>query len=294
MIYTPTRPKQVHTLIRKSYALSDVLPYINWIYFYYAWGLTGQKAQIPEGKAQKEKLKTEAFEMIERLDKQFQTHVHILLCETRVDGEDIYLPAYKKNIPLLRQQTDHGNNRFLSLSDFIAQTNTVSPETKATDYIGLFAATIDKAAESQFEDDPYHKMMAQTICDRLVEASVEMAHKEIRTVDWGYAQEEDMPISDLLINRFQGIRPAVGYPSLPDQSMNFILAELLNYKDLGITLTETGAMQPHASVSGLMIAHPEANYFNIDCIGEDQFEDYAKRRHIDKDKLRSFLAGVLG
>lgn len=294
MTYTPTRPKQVHQLIRKSYKLSDTIPYINWIYFYYAWGLTGQKGQTEEGKAQKAKLKTEALDMIARLDKQFQTHVHILFCETAVDGEDIYLPAYKQIIPLLRQQTDNGSNKFLSLSDFISSAQKISSETDATDYIGLFAATIDNAAESQFEDDPYNKMMAQTLCDRLVEASVEMAHEEVRKTDWSYVPDEDISISDLLISRFQGIRPAVGYPSLPDHSVNFVLAELLNYPQLGITLTETGAMQPHASVSGLMIAHPDANYFYIDRIGEDQFEDYAKRRQIDKEKLRPFLAGVLG
>lgn len=294
MTYTPTQPKEIHHLIKKSYALSEAVPYINWIYFYYAWGLTGQKGQTPEGKAQKAQLKEEAIEMVNQLAVHYRTHVHILFCETSIDGEDLFFPAYNKRIPLLRQQTDHGNNRFLSLSDFIDTTQVLSQSTTATDYVGLFAATIDKAAESQFKDDPYHRMMAQTVCDRLVEASIEMAHEEVRKTDWGYAPEEDLPISELLINGFQGIRPAVGYPSLPDQSINFLLKDLLDFDHLGITLTETGAMQPHASVSGLMIAHPEASYFNIDRIGEDQFEDYARRRQIAPHALRPFLGGVLG
>ena len=95
---------------------------------------------------------------------------------------------------------------------------------------------------------------------------------------WGYAPDESLSIPDLLVEKYQGIRPAVGYPSLPDQSVNFLLDELLGMKQIGITLTEHGAMHPHSSVCGMMLAHPASRYFAVGKIGEDQLEDYARRR----------------
>lgn len=133
------------------------------------------------------------------------------------------------------------------------------------DEIGLFCTTVDAAIE-YYENDPYLRMMAQTLADRLAEATAERI-------------SDEMP----------GIRPAVGYPMMPDMSMNFVLDSILDMKQIGITLTTSGMMQPHASVSGMILPNPGATYFNIGHIGEDQLEDYAQRRGMSKEEIRRFV-----
>jgi cobalamin-dependent methionine synthase I len=136
-------------------------------------------------------------------------------------------------------------------------------------------------------------MMAQLLADRLAEATAERMHQEVRTRYWGYAPDEQLSSDELHMEHFQGIRPAVGYPSLPDASLNFLLDRLLDMSQIGIRLTESGAMRPHASVSGLMMAHPQARYFSIGKIGDDQLADYARRRGIPLQLARKFLAANL-
>ena len=136
-------------------------------------------------------------------------------------------------------------------------------------------------------------MLSQTLCDRLAEATTELMHLQVRRTYWGYASNEDLPIEDLLVGKYQGIRPAIGYPSLPDTSVNFLLDSLLHMARIGISLTETGMMRPHASVSGLMIAHPMARYFELGPIGEDQLRDYARRRGLPEKTVRRFLQRAL-
>ena len=118
-------------------------------------------------------------------------------------------------------------------------------------------------------------------------------HAHVRRVAWGYAPNERLAMDDLLAGRYQGIRPAVGYPSLPDQSINFILDSLLDMQRIGIRLTENGAMHPHSSVSGLMLAHPASRYFSVGRIGWDQLQDYARRRGLPIDMMRKYLAANL-
>ena len=115
--------------------------------------------------------------------------------------------------------------------------------------------------EGLYEQDPYKHLLVQTLSDRLAEAATEKMHEYVRKEAWGYAKEENLGIADLLVEKYQGIRPAVGYPSLPDQSVNFLLDELLDMKQIGISLTENGAMYPHASVCGLMFSHPGFRIF---------------------------------
>jgi len=141
--------------------------------------------------------------------------------------------------------------------------------------------------------DDFKHLLAQTLSDRLAEASTEKMHQEVRTTYWGYAKDEQWSIEDLLVEKFTGIRPAVGYPSLPDQSVNFVLSEWLGFPEICIRLTENGAMVPHASVSGLMLSHPSARYFAVGKIGEDQLEDYARRRGLPVETMRKFLAANL-
>ena len=132
-------------------------------------------------------------------------------------------------------------------------------------------------------------MMVQLLADRLAEAAAERLHEQVRKEFWGYAKDENLSIADMLIERFQGIRPAVGYPSLPDTSLNFVFDDILGMKQIGIRLTESGAMKPHASVSGMMISNPKARYFSIGKIGEDQLEDYARRRGLPVEVIRKFV-----
>ena len=159
--------------------------------------------------------------------------------------------------------------------------------------MGVFATAVDLGLETDFKHDGYQKMQVQLLADRLAEAAAEKLHEEVRRETWGYAPDEHLSMEELHAEHFQGIRPAIGYPSLPDTSLNFVLDELLQFKQIGIRLTESGAMKPHASVSGLMIALPTAHYFSIDKIGEDQLCDYARRRGLPLETVRKFLASNL-
>ena len=189
--------------------------------------------------------------------------------------------VWDTRIPCLRQQQQ--GSEFLCLSDFVGK----------QDRIGVFATTVDHGMETDFDADPYEKMMMQLLADRLAEATAERMHEAVRKEYWGYAADEQLTIPEMLSERWQGIRPAVGYPSLPDTSLNFVLDRLIDMGQIGIRLTTSGAMRPHASVSGLMIAHPAARYFTVGKIGKDQLADYASRRSIPVELMRKFLGGNL-
>ena len=226
--------------------------------------------------------------MLVELEGRYSAHALFGIFTANSDGDDILVDGIR--IPMLRQQHAAGANQTsLCLADFVRPLSKGVP-----DEVGVFATTVDAALEKDFATaDPYRKMMAQTLADRLAEAAAEKMHQEVRTSYWGYAPDERLTIQQLHIEAFQGIRPAVGYPSLPDTSVNFILSDLLDMKQIGIRLTESGMMMPHASVSGLMIAHPKARYFNLGKIGEDQLRDYAARRGVPVELMRRFLSNSL-
>ena len=148
---------------------------------------------------------------------------------------------------------------------------------------------MDIGLETDFASDDFERMMMQLLADRLAEATAEKMHLEVRKRIWGYVPDEQLTMEELHTEKFQGIRPAVGYPSLPDTSLNFVLDSILRFSDIGIRLTESGAMKPHASVSGMMFSHPKARYFSIGKIGEDQLADYAKRRGIPLQLMKKFI-----
>ncbi len=261
-----------------NYGIPDVAPYINWAYFYFAWQLKEEKEQI--------RMRREAEEFLRKLGDCYHTHALFLLSEAHSDGDDIIVKnkaGEDFRLPMLRQQHE-GPSPCLCLSDFL------HPK---TDRIGLFATSVDAGMEHDFDNDPYAKMMAQLLADRLAEATAERMHEEVRKHYWGFSPDEQLSIAELHVEKFQGIRPAVGYPSLPDASMNFLLDSLLDMSQIGIRLTESGAMRPHASVSGLMLAHPQARYFAIGKIGLDQLNDYACRRGIPVGLAKRFLAANL-
>lgn len=232
------------------------------------------------------KLMEDARQILQELDGKLTCQCVFQLFDANTSGDNLLINGVL--FPLLRQQYEHEAGKpNLCLSDFVRPV-----ETGESDKVGIFAATIDDTSQLE-TDDAYRKLLVQTLCDRLVEASVERLHLLVRKEIWGYAPEEHLSIPDLLLEKFQGIRPAVGYPSLPDQSVNFIIDQLINLSSIGITLTENGAMHPHASVSGLMLAHPQARYFSIGKIGEDQLTDYSQRRGLPIETMRKFLAANL-
>ena len=259
-----------------TYDISTLTPYINWPYFFFAW-------QVKE-QAEKDRLREEALRLLGELEGRYHAYGLFELFEANADDDDIIVNG--KRFPLLRQQ--QGKPPYLCLSDFVLPLSRGE-----SDKIGLFATTVDIGLETDFDGDDYQKMLVQLLADRLAEAAAERMHEQVRKEFWGYARDEQLSIPDMLVEKFQGIRPAVGYPSLPDASLNFILDDLLDMKQIGIRLTESGAMKPHASVSGMMLAHPKARYFSIGKIGEDQLGDYARRRGLPIEVCRKFLAANL-
>ena len=275
-----------------SYDISKLIPYINWPYFFFAW-------QVKES-TEKDRLRQESEALLGQLEGKYHAYGLFELFDAYSDGDDIVIDFGGREvrghegarIPCLRQQQQ--GSEYLCLTDFIPTENVIShPRTSVPPYlrkIGVFATSVDIGLETDFDADPYQKMTAQLLADRLAEAAAERMHEQVRKEYWGYARDEHLSIPEMLVEKFQGIRPAVGYPSLPDTSLNFIIDELIDMKQIGIRLTESGAMKPHASVSGLMIAHPQSRYFSIGKIGEDQLLDYARRRGLPIELCRKFLA----
>ena len=283
--------------MKLTYHISELSAYINWPYFFFAW-------QVKE-EAEKDRLRQEAEAVLQQLEGRYHAYGLFELFDAFSDGDDIVIYRGEKlevrseripqvqRIPCLRQQ--QGKPPYLCLSDFITPHNIslTSHLSPLTSKIALFATSVDHGLETDFDADPYQKMMVQLLADRLAEAAAERMHEQVRKEFWGYAKDEQLSIQEMLVEKFQGIRPAVGYPSLPDTSLNFVLDDLLDMKQIGIRLTESGAMKPHASVSGLMLAHPQARYFSIGKIGEDQLADYAHRRGLPIEVCRKFLAANL-
>ena len=295
-------------ITKVTYNIHDLAEYINWIYFFHAWGFqprfTGVAdingcdacraswlASFPEEErakaAEAMQLHKEANRMLNKLDANFKVFAIYRLMEANADGDDLLLEG--KRFPLLRQQTRiKPEDPFLCLSDFVRPV-----EGGIKDTVGAFATTIDPNMELLFKEDDYKLMLVKTLAERLAEAAAEKVHEDIRKKIWGYAPDEKLTNRELLNEEYQGIRPAVGYPSLPDISVCFLLDELLDMKQIGISLTENGMMQPHASVCGLMFAHPASRYFSVGKIGTDQLADYAKRRGVPVEVMRKYLAANL-
>ena len=273
-----------------TYDIHTLVPYINWVYFFFAWQVKDEDEKM--------RLRQEAETLLTQWEGRYHAYGLVEIFEAYSDGDDIVVRGERgevrgERIPCLRQQ--QGKPPYLCLSDFISPQiiSLTSHLLPLTSRLGIFATSADIGLETDFDADPYQKMMAQLLADRLAEAAAERMHEQVRKDIWGYAKDEHLTIPEMLVEKFQGIRPAVGYPSLPDTSLNFVIDELIDMKQIGIRLTESGAMKPHASVSGLMMAHPQARYFNLGKIGEDQLEDYARRRGLPVEVCRKFLAANL-
>ena len=290
------------------YDIHDLAEYINWIYFFHAWGFqpryaaiadihgcdacrAGWLASFPEAErakaAEAMQLHKEAVRMLNKIDRKYKVYAIYRLMEANAEGDNLWLEGTL--FPLLRQQTRiRPDDPFLCLSDFVRPLSSGIKDT-----VGGFATTIDPAMEEEFSHDDYQSLLIKTLGERLAEAAAEKIHETLRKEVWGYAKDEKLTMKQLLNEDYQGIRPAVGYPSLPDISVSFLLDKLIDMKRIGIHLTENGMMQPHASVCGLMFAHPASRYFSVGKIDEEQLMDYASRRKIDADVLRKYLAANL-
>lgn len=270
--------------MNKTYSISELTPFINWLYFYHAWGLSGKPRE------DKEKMKQEALQMLASWEGKYHTHAIFRLFEVCSEGDDLifFLSEKKLRFPMLRQQHPSAPGEpNLCLADFIRPLSQ-----GIRDQVGVFCTSVDGTIIDEYSHDDYLNMMAQTLSDRLAEATAEKLHEEVRRdrAYWGYAPDENLTIEQQHREEYQGIRPAIGYPSLPDTSANFLIDQLIDMKQAGIRLTETGMMTPHASVSGFMFAHPKSRYFELGKIGDDQLRDYARRRGVPVELMRRFLA----
>lgn len=291
-----------------TYEIHDLTDYVNWIYFFFAWGFqprfatiadihgcdacrAGWLASFPEeerGKAAEAmQLHKEAMRMLNYLDGKYKVYGIYRLMNANSDGDNLILEGTR--FPLLRQQTRvRPEDPFLCLSDFVRPLSS-----GITDTVGGFATTVDAAMEELFTDDDYKHMLVKILSERLAEAAAEKMHQTLRTKIWGYAPDEKLSMKELLREEYQGIRPAVGYPSLPDISVSHLLNELIEMDRIGIRLTENGMMQPLASVCGLMFAHPASRYFSVGKISEEQVNDYALRRGKTPEEVKKYLISNL-
>jgi 5-methyltetrahydrofolate--homocysteine methyltransferase len=297
------KPQKLGITVFDDYPLEQIINYIDWSPFFKAWELKGRYPSILEDKQhgdEAKKLYDDAQQLLEKVI------THNLLTARAVFGlfpansveDDIEIFAEGTRGHLLtilhslRQQgiKNEGRNN-LALADFIAP-----HDCSRTDYIGTFALTAGIGIEEIIErfekdHDDYNAIMVKALADRIAEAFAELLHARIRKEFWGYTADEKLSNEELIREKYQGIRPAPGYPACPDHSEKQILFDLLQVpKNIGIQLTENFAMQPASSVSGLYFAHPQAKYFGVGKISHDQVIDYARRKGADIKTVEKWLA----
>ncbi len=295
----------VHEL--RNYDLAEIRKYIDWTPFFITWQLTGKYPTIFEDEIVGEearKLFKDANDILDDIIKQKSIKAHAVfgLFPAHAVGDDVEVFADQSRqqqvatFHTLRQQTEKREgqpNR--ALADFIAP-----KEAGITDYIGAFAVTCGDGVEEleayyASNHDDYNKIMVKALADRLAEAFAELLHERVRKEFWGYAANEQFTNQELIKEAYQGIRPAPGYPAQPDHTEKLTLFTLLDVENhTGISLTESLAMSPAASVCGMYYAHPDAEYFRIGAIGEDQLHDYAARKGYSVDEMAKWLSPLLG
>jgi 5-methyltetrahydrofolate--homocysteine methyltransferase len=303
--YVPPVPAFIGRRAIEDLALDRLVPFIDWTFFFAAWQVKGRFPAVldhPEHGAAARELYDDGRRLLDEIvvGRLLTASGAFGFWPAASDGDDIVVfddEARDRELtrfPMLRQQEEpHDAGPSLSLADFVA------PRAAGVhDYLGAFAVTTGLGAEDlvtrfQHEHDDYRAIMVKALADRLAEAFAEYLHAEVRR-EWGY---EDGPTPDaeaLRAERYRGIRPAFGYPACPDHHEKRRLFELLDAPHLGITLTETCAMSPAASVSGLYLSHPRAKYFSVGRLGRDQVEDYAERKGMTVEEAERWLRQSLG
>lgn len=300
----PPAPKFIGTKSLENFPLEELVPYIDWTPLFHAWELRGSYPKIFDDK----NVGPEAKELFENAQKLMQRIIDEKLLTAKAVfgiwpansvGDDIVLDlgnGQTEVIHTLRQQVEKpAGEPYYALSDFIAP-----KETGLQDYFGGFAVTAgigcdELVAEFEKDHDDYNSIMTKAIADRFAEAFAEKLHELVRKDYWGYANAETLNNEELIKEKYQGIRPAPGYPACPDHTEKATLFKILDAeKATSIYLTESFAMYPTAAVSGFYFAHPKSRYFGLGKIAKDQVEDYAIRKNMDVETTEKWLSPNLG
>ncbi|MCC7084445.1 MAG: methionine synthase [Pirellulales bacterium] len=286
--------------------LEKLIPFIDWSPFFLTWELKGKYPRIfddPNVGSEAKKLYHDARQLLDDIvaKRQLVASGAYGFWPAAAIGDDVALyPDESRQQELtrfhfLRQQWERqGQSTFYSLADFVAPF-----DSGRRDYLGAFAITAgigceELAKQYDAHHDDYNSIMAKSLADRLAEAFAEYLHKQVRS-EWGFGSDERLSHDDLIAEKYRGIRPASGYPACPDHTEKRILFDLLNAETVaGVTLTESYAMIPAASVSGLYFAHPDSRYFAVDRITRDQAEDYARRKNVPLAEVERWLSSNLG
>ncbi len=296
------KPLFLGTKVINDYPLDEIVDYIDWSPFFHTWELAGSYPKIFNDEIVGEEARhlfDDANAMLDQLvsEKWLQARAVIGFFPANSQGDDIVVYTDQSRtesralLRNLRQQNIKPPGRpNYCLSDFVAPV-----EGGIDDYVGGFAVTAGLGIESQlevFEKDhnDYNAIMLKALADRLAEAFAEVMHKRVRKEFWGYATEEDLSVDELIRENYAGIRPAPGYPACPDHTEKETLFDLLKVEaNTGISLTESFAMYPAASVSGWYFSHPDAQYFNVGKLGRDQIVDYCKRKQLVQKEVERWL-----
>ena len=288
-------------------AIDQVAPFIDWTFFFAAWELKGRFPAVldhPDYGEQARQLYQDGLRLLQRIAGERLLAIRAVygFWPAVSDGDDIAVlepgattttaPEVARFVMLRQQGMQTGGRPHRSLADFIAPR-----DGGRLDHLGAFAVTAGigadaLAAEYERDHDDYHAIMVKALADRLAEATAEYLHAEVRR-QWGYGGDEELSPEDLRQERYRGIRPAFGYPACPDHSEKFKLFDLLDARSIGMDLTESAAMTPAASVSGLYFAHPDAHYFTVGRIGADQVERYADRKGCAMSEVERWLGPLL-
>ncbi len=299
-------PKAMGRRVLKSYPLEELVATIDWTPFFQTWDLAGPYPAILDDEIvgeQARQVYADGKAMLAKLidgRRLTANGVLALLPARRTGPEDITIYADESlATPVLtwhglRQQTEKPSGEYNKcLADYVAPT-----EARVPDYLGCFAVGVHGAdalaADYEAKGDDYNAILVKALADRLAEAFAERLHQRVRTEFWAYQPDEGLSNEDLIAERYQGIRPAPGYPACPDHSVKAALFDVLQAKDIQMSLTENLAMLPASAVSGFYFWRPESQYFNLGPIGEDQLADYAERAQVSDRDARSRLATVLG
>ncbi len=329
--YTPPKPKFIGRRVFKNFDLAELAQYIDWGPFFQTWDLAGPFPQILKDEVvghEAQRVFSDGKRMLQRLiEGRWLTANGVLgFYPANAVGDDIelYTDDTRTQVAMtwhgLRQQTEKQSvdgvlRPSRCLADFVAPKNIAdyAVNTPAngqkglkndafsgplSDYVGVFAVTAGigvEAKEKYFEadHDDYSAIMLKALADRLAEAFAECLHARARRDLWGYAADESLGNEALIAEKYQGIRPAPGYPACPDHSVKRAMFDLLQCQDIGMGLTESLAMTPAASVSGFYLSHPQAQYFNVGKIGDEQLADLAQRRGVSETELRRLVGSNL-
>jgi 5-methyltetrahydrofolate--homocysteine methyltransferase len=304
--YHVAKPSFTGTRVISTQSLDELVPYIDWTPFFQTWELKGRFPQILDDEKQGEAARAlyeDAKNMLKRIvdERWYQAKAVIGFWPANAVGDDIHLytgESRKETLAIfhtLRQQLSKRDGRAnTAMSDFVAPISS-----GVADYVGGFVVTAgigedEIAKKFEGKNDDYSSIMAKALADRLAEAFAEFMHMKVRREYWGYAKDETISTEALIMEEYAGIRPAPGYPAQPDHTEKATLWKLLQAdKKIGVTLTESYAMWPGSSVSGLYIGHPDAHYFGVAKVERDQVEDYALRKGMDIAEVERWLAPIL-